>query len=140
METTMKPVRIPNEITSKYLLTRFFALYLVGGAVALLISVLPLPDNAMLLAEGACVLSFFGLLCYPLYFDRVVFPEGVQIRLFGRVIRQIPISKFKILCAVGDDREQYLCLSSWDLDELAQRREKVLRRGLFYRQDLPFAK
>ena len=140
METTMKPVRIPNELTSKYLLTWIFALYLVWFVFALLIGVLPLPDNAVLLAVGLWFVFFFALLCYPLCFDRIVFPEGVQIRLFGRVIRQIPISKFKILCAVGNDREQYLCLSSWDLEELAQRREDVLRRGIFTRHDLSFLK
>lgn len=140
MENAMNPVRIPNELTSKTMLGRIFALYLVGFVLFVILTALPLPNSVILLFAGLWFLSFFAMLCAPLYVDRILFPEGVQVRVFGKILRQIPVSDMKILCAVGDDREQYLCLSSWDLEELAERREKVLRRGIFTRQDLPFLK
>ena len=140
MENTMKPARLPYELTSKYMLKRIIMLYVGGTAIVLLLSMLPLSDKAILPIVGLWFFAFFCLLGHPLYFDRVVFPEGIQVRLFGRGIRQIPVSDLKILCAVGSDREQYLCLSGWDLEELAQKREQVLQRGTFTRQDLKFLK
>ena len=98
----MKPVRIPNKLTSKKLLVRIFALYLVGFVLFMILT--------------------------------------VQVRVFGKVLRQLPVADMKLLCVVGDDQAQYLCLSGWSLEELAQRREKSLQRGFLTRQDLPLLK
>lgn len=140
MEKELKPVRIPNDFTSKYLYARLFGFCLVWFVIVWIMILLQFPGYAAIPVMGAWALSFLGLFCYPVCFDRIVFRQGVQLRIFGKVIRQIPVSDFKLLCSVGDDREQYLCLSIWNLEELAQRREAVLRRGFFSRQDLPFLK
>lgn len=140
MDTPMKPVRIPNELTSKYAYTWIFVVYLTCFMVGMFIAALQLPDYLVVVSVILLILSFLAILCYPLAFDKIVFPEGVQVRRLGRVIQQLSISDFKMLCAVGNDREQYLCLSVWNVEELAERREKILQRGHFTRQDLPFMK
>lgn len=140
MENAMKPVRIPKKLTSKKLLVRIFALYLVGFVLFTILTALTLPNSVIVLFGGFWFFSFFAVLCTPLYCDRILFPEGVQVRVFGKVLGQLPAAEMKLLCAVGDDREQYLCLCGWSLEELAQRREESLQRGLLTRQDLPFLK
>ena len=107
----MKPVRIPKKLTSKKLLVRIFALYLVGFVLFMILTALPLPNSVIALFGGFWFFSFFAVLCTPLYCDRILFPEGVQVRVFGKVLGQLPAAEMKLLCAVGDDREQYLCLN-----------------------------
>lgn len=140
MENAMSPVRIPNKLTSKKLLVRIFALYLVGFVLFTILTALTLPNSVIVLFGGAWFFSFFAVLCTSVYCDRILFPEGVQVRVFGKVLGQLPAAEMKLLCVVGGAQAQYLCLSGWSLEELAQRREENLQRGLLTRQDLPLLK
>ena len=139
MEYTMKPARIPNELPQKFLLIWMFAFLAFLWVFSLLIPIL-LPEKLLWVVLVIWILFLFAVFAVPLCFDKVVFPEGIQLRLFGKPIRHLPVSSFKILCAVGDDREHYLCLSIWDVEELAKQRERVLQKGVFTRHDLPFLK
>ena len=136
----MKPARVPVELPLKYTIIWMFAPLLLWTALAFLVAMLPLSDSAVLVWIGIWFVSFLAVFAIPVYFDRVVFPEGIQIRVFNKPIRHIPVSEFKLLCAVGNGRQYYLCLSSWDVEELAQRRESILQKGVFTRHELPFIK
>ena len=59
----MKPVRIPNKLTSKKLLVRIFALYLVGFVLFVILTALTLPNSVIALFGGAWFFSFFAVLC-----------------------------------------------------------------------------
>ena len=139
MEYTMKPARIPNELPQTFLLIWMFAFLAFLWVFSLLIPIL-LPEKLLWVVLVIWILFLFAVFAVPLCFDKVVFPEGIQLRLFGKPIRHLPVSNFKILCAVGEGREHYLCLSIWDVEELAKRRERVLQKGIFTRHDLPFLK
>ena len=140
MDRQLKPANIPNELVKRHLFIWMLSVLAIWFALVVLIVVVPMSDRMLILLTGLWMLSFLVTLMLPLLFDRVLFPEGVQIRLLGKVIRQIPLSEIKLICAVGDDQAQYLCLSLWDLEELAGQRERVLQRGIFSRQDLTFLK
>lgn len=140
MENTFKPVRVPIDFPVKYLLSRGFAFLFFYPLPLMGIALMGLPDGVLLAVTIIWVISVFVVAAIPIYYDAVLFSEGVQIRMFGKVIQQIPVSGFKLLCGVGDDGSQNLCLSTWDLEELALRREEILQKGVFSRQDLPFRK
>lgn len=140
MDVPMKPVRIPSNFTNKYLQIRLFRFLVIWFAIVFTILLLHPSDKILLVFIGFWIFSLCAASFYPIYFDIVLFPEGVQVRVLGKVIRQIPVSEFKLLCAVRDDRGQSLCLSKWTVEELAMRREEILRKGYFSRQDLPFMK
>lgn len=140
MEHTMKPARVPNEIPQRFLLIWMFVPLLLWTALAFLVAMLPMSDAVLLVWLGIWLLYFLAVLAIPVCFDRVIFPEGVQIRVFNKPIRHIPVSEFKILCAVGEGKAHYLCLSGWNVEELAQRRESILQKGVFTRHELPFIK
>ena len=136
----MKPARTPNELPFKCMIIWMFAPLLIWTALAFPVARLPLSDAALLAWLGIWVFSYLAVMGFPVYFDRVIFPEGIQIRFFGKPVRHIPASDFKILCAVGDGRQHYLCLSGWNVEELAQHRERILEKGIFTRHELPFIK
>lgn len=136
----MKPARVPVELPLKYTIIWMFAPLLLWMALAIVIAMLPLSDSAVLVWIGIWFVSFLAVFAIPVYFDRVVFPEGIQIRVFNKPIRHIPVSEFKLLCAVGNGRQHYLCLSSLNVEELVQCRERILQKGLFTRHELPFIK
>lgn len=141
MEKELKQVRIPLDFQ-----TKFIRIWLVSFMSAILLALwgallLNLPDGALLVIIVIWLLMLIVAVvvsagCY----DIVAVPEGIQIRMFGREIQQIPVSCIKLICGVGDDGSQNLCLSIWGVEELALRREEILRKGYFSRQDLPFRK
>ena len=105
-----------------------------------IIDYLGLPDIIILILTFGWLVLLLAASLFSFCYNAVLFPEGIQIRLFGRMIRQIPISCFKTIYVAGDDFAQDLCLSTWTTEELAQKREAVLRKRFFAKQDLPFLK
>ena len=141
METTMKPIRVPMQFPHKY----YGVLW-----VWLLLAVWTLPAYGMLALNPPewvliaflvlWILVMFAASLIPFCYDLVFFSEGIQVRFLGRVIQQIPVSELKLMCVAGNDGVRDLCVSAWDVEELAQRREEKLLKGYFTRHDVPFSK
>lgn len=55
-------------------------------------------------------------------------------------LRKIPIEKLRIFCAVGNEWEDALCLTTRTIEEMAQLEEKHLLRNYFTKYDVPFIK
>lgn len=140
MEITMKPVRVPLSFPIKWLERQAFVIPAVSILLLIISMLLPIPEKTVIVLGVVYLAMIYGLLALPFVCDCVLFPEGVQLRIVGKVVRQIPISEFKLLCAVGDDRSYNLCLCGMNLEELAMQREIILQKGYFSRQDLPFRK
>lgn len=81
------------------------------------------------------------LLYILVLFCTVVFePDIITLKFFGITIRKIPVSKFKTFCAVGNEKEDVLCLSPYSIDEMADMEEKRLLRSFYYKHNVPFRK
>ena len=65
-----------------------------------------------------------------------------EIRVFylGIPIRKIPVSELRLFCAVGNGRENILCLTTHGIAEMAAWQEKKLVRNYFTKYDVPFIK
>ena len=140
METTMKPVRVPLSFPIKWLERQPFVIPAVSALLLIICMLLPIPEEIGIVLAIVYLVMLYGILVLPFVCDYVLFPEGVQVRIVGKVVRQISISEFKLLCVVGDDRSYNMCLCGLNLEELALQREIILQKGYFSRQDLPFRK
>ena len=144
MDNTHKPVRIPISIpttrTYSYTLKLLFAGLLFVYANIWIAAWLGIPENITIALLLITVAAFLVMLFIPFCYAIEVCSEEIQICLLGNVIQKIPFSAFKLLCAVGNDRTQDLCLSTWGVEELVHHQEEVLRKGMFSRHDLPFRK
>jgi len=140
MEKELKPARIPIDFSARFLNMRMLGIMSILLIALFAILLLGLPDHSLLIITWVWILAVVAVTVIPLCYDVVAFPEGIQIRMFGKVLQQIPVSDFKLLCGVENDRSYSLCLSVWNLEELALRREEILQKGHFSRQDLPFRK
>ena len=141
METNLKPIRVPMQLPHKYYsVFGFGLLLLVWTLPAYGMVALNPPERVLLAFIIVWVLVLFAILFMPLYYDLVFFPEGIQVRFLGRVIQQIPVSELKLMCVAGNDGVRDLCVSAWDVEELARRREEKLLKGYFTRHDVPFSK
>ena len=116
MEQQLKPVKVPNELAKRHMFLWMFSVVTIWAAIAIVIAMVSMSDRMLVVLVGFWMFTFLMVLMLPVLCDKVFFLEGVQVRLLGKVIRQIPLSEFKFLCAVGDDVSQYLCLSLWDLE------------------------
>lgn len=141
MENTMKPIRVPIQLPHKYYgIVWFWLLLVVWSLPAYGMIALNPPERVLIAFMIVWVLVLFATSFMPLFYDLVFFPEGIRVRFFGRVIQQIPVSELKLMCVAGNDTVRDLCLSAWDVEELARRREEKLLKGYFTRHDVPFSK
>lgn len=141
MENAMKPVRVPMQLPHKYYsVLMVWLLMAVWTLPAYGMVALNPPEWVLIVFLIVWILCLFAVSLVPLYYDLVFFPEGIQVRFLGRVVQQIPISEMKLLCVAGNDTVRDLCLSAWDVEELARRREEKLLKGYFTRHDVPFSK
>ena len=141
METNLKPIRIPMQLPHKYdSVLRVWLLMLVWSLPAFGVVALNPPEWVLIVFLIVWILCLFAVSLVPFYYDLVFFPEGIQVRFLGRVIQQIPVSELKLMCVAGNDGVRDLCVSAWDVEELAQRREEKLLKGYFTRHDVPFSK
>ncbi len=141
MDNELKPARILLEFPAKFYTPRYFLLVIPLLCLPIYgILLLDLPVGVILGFITVWVPFVMALTLLPYYYDLVLFPEGIQIRLFGKVIQQIPTSEIKYIFSVGKSCAHYLCLSAWSVEELAERWETHLQKGYFSKQDLPFMK
>lgn len=141
MENKLKPARIPLEFPAKFHKPRYFLLLMPIWCLPMYGMLLLDPPAGIILGFiSVWTLFMMALSLLPYYYDLILFPEGIQVRLFGKVIQQIPVSELKYIFGIGNDTAHYLCLSAWSVEELAQLWEKNLQNGYFSKQDLPFMK
>ena len=83
------------------------------------------------------MLIFHEMFCfYSVHF----YSDKIILKWLGISLETIPLSEFKLLCAVGNDREDVLCLSRYSIEEIADMNEKKLLRGVFTKDEVPFRK
>lgn len=118
--------------------------WLLAMSLTLLGSLAGLSDTAMAVIVILLVLCPYGALgmavAMPLYCYMSAGEQNIEIFLFGRMIRQIPISQIKLICAVGNEMNHNLCISTLEVEALARRREEALKKGVFTKDELPFRK
>lgn len=85
----------------------------------------------------AVILLFYILCCF---YTVILEPNMVILKWFGIPVRHIPTSRFKTFCAVGNEREDVLCLSCYSVNEMANMQEKRLLRSFLNKHDVPFRK
>jgi hypothetical protein len=135
----MKPARVWLETNiSPFALMLWIMLWMI--ALCVVVTVFALPDGMLLAITVFWTVCLFAVMALPALYNMVLFPEGVQIRFCNRVIRQIPVSELKLICGAGEFRTHFLCLSLLSIEELAQRREERMKKGVFTKHDLPFIK
>lgn len=73
---------------------------------------------------------------HTVFLDR----DQIVVRWLGITVRRLPVSKLALLCAVGNGREDVLCLSCRTIDEMAQLQEEQLLRNALTKHDVVFRK
>ena len=91
----------------------------------------------------AALCLWLGLKCLAKSQIRVhLVPEGIALSLLGYTFRAYPAEDLKLACLVdkGPYRETYmfLCISCYDLQELALLRQQRLQKNPYTRTNLPF--
>lgn len=114
---------------------------------AFLILIIPLASLfPALVGNGLYILKYFPFVTILLlhilcYFHTVVLePDTVILKWFGIPTGKLSVSNVKLLCAVGNEREDVLCLSCYSVKELAQMQEGRLLRSFYTKHDVPFRK
>lgn len=67
-------------------------------------------------------------------------PDGLTLTRMGIFVRTIPASQLRLLCMVGNEREDVLCLSTWSIEELAQLEERKMLKNALTRHDVALFK
>ena len=83
------------------------------------------------------------LVCYMVFSFRytVTLTEETIVRSWlGIPLCKYSVSDLQIFCAVGDEREDLLCLTSRTVEEMAQLEERKLLRSFISKHDVPFLK
>lgn len=68
------------------------------------------------------------------------YSDKIILKWFGIPVETIPLSEFKLFCAIGNDSEDVLCLSRYSIEELAEMNEQKLLRGIFTKHEVDFRK
>ena len=84
------------------------------------------------------VILLLHILCS--FYTVVLNANSVMIKWFGITVRKIPVARFKVFCAVGNEREDVLCLSCYSINEMANKQERRLLRSFLYKHDVPLRK
>jgi len=86
------------------------------------------------------VLLVFLLLMLSYFHTVILEPDGVTQKWFGISVRKIHVSRFQVFCALGNGREDVLCLSCYSAEELTRMEEERLLRSLLNKHNVPFRK
>lgn len=84
------------------------------------------------------IIILWHIPCY--YYTVILEPNMVTLKCFGIPVRRIPVTRFKTFCAVGNGREDILCLSCYSVSEMADMQERRLLRNFFSKHEVPFRK
>jgi len=120
----------------------FCAMYAELFALIPLIQLFPAlkANEWLMVVPFALFLTVFPLhvfcSCYRVVFEA----DRVTVKRFRSVVREIPISRFQVFCAVGNEREDVLCLSCYPVEEMAKMEEERLLRSWLRKHEVPFYK
>ena len=67
-------------------------------------------------------------------------PEGVCVTHYGKSCWGMAVSQLQFIALVGDDRDVFLCLSGYPIDELAEKREQQLLKNWLSKDEVPLRK
>lgn len=62
--------------------------------------------------------------------------DCVILKWFGIPVRRIPTSAFRMFCAVGNGREDVLCLSPYSANEMAEKQEARFKKSFFHKHNI----
>lgn len=85
----------------------------------------------------------WGILLFhmlSIFYTVILEPDAVTLKWLGISVRSVPVSRFKTFCAVGNEREDALCLSCYSVEEMAQMQQRWLLRSFLHKHDVPFRK
>lgn len=102
----------------------------------------PLIKNHDLIAMIPCLLILALLVLHLLSaFYTVTLTQNMVILSWLRIpLRKISVNTLRLFCAVGNEREDVLCLSSRTVEDMALLEEKHLLRNYFTKYDVPILK
>lgn len=126
----------------------YLAIIYIGVMWGILITLIPLVFFFPVLKEYEWLITapsilvvailLLHILCF--FYTVILEPNMVTLKWFGIPVRRIPISRFKTFCAVGNGREDALCLSCYSINEMANIQEKCLLRSFLDKHNVPFRK
>ena len=87
------------------------------------------------------ILLGWGVLPLCVIKQRVIVErEGACVTHYGKPSWGIAASQMRFIAMIGDDRDVFLCLSGYTIDELAEKREQQLLRNWFSKDEVPLRK
>lgn len=116
-----------------------FAVVLVSVPLARFFPAMGNSTWLMMLPYGL-ILTLFVLYLLASFYTVILDPEQIILTWMGIPIRKIPASQLRLFCAIGDNREDVLCLTAHSVEELASRREAKLLRCYFTKYEVPLRK
>jgi len=85
------------------------------------------------------LVALFGSI--PFLFHKVqLAKDHIRLSWCGILLKEIPVDSLKLLCAVGDERWDQLCLTCHIPEELASMEEVELGKHFLTKHDVPFLK
>ena len=118
----------------------FLFAYLVG--IILLLHFFPFLRQEEWLLALPLIFPFCVPVVYLIFsfYTVILEPEEVILKWFGIPFRRIPVSRFKTFCAVGNGKEDALCLCGYSADEMVQMQEQRLLRSVLDKHNVSFRK
>ena len=89
---------------------------------------------------GLLVFSLEVLHLLSAFYTATLTKDMVIISWMHIPLRKIPVDTLRLVCAVGNEQEDALCLTTRSVAEMAQLEEKLLLRNYFTKYDVPFIK
>lgn len=140
-------IKAPGFALSGVSVMYLFFIY-IGAMWGLLIVLIPLVDffpvrkecEWLIAAPSILVVVILLLHILCCFYTVILEPNMVTLKWAGIPVRRIPASRFKTFCAVGNGREDILCLSCYSINEMANMQEERLLRSFLDKHDVPFRK
>ena len=120
----------------------FCAMYAMSLAQIPLMQLFPAlkANDWIMVVPFILTLTAFSLYALCGHYTVVFEPDTVTVKRLRTVIQEIPVSRFQVFCAMGNDREDVLCLSCYPVEVMAQMEEKRLLRSWLRKHEVPFYK
>ena len=86
------------------------------------------------------ILALFVLHLLSLFYTVTLTKNTVILSWLRIPLRKVPVDTLRLFCAVGNEREDVLCLTSRTIEDMALLEEKHLLRNYFTKYDVPLLK
>jgi len=101
----------------------------------------PIKDNDWIVAFPCLLILALMMLHLLSSFYTVTLTEGMVVLSWLHIpLRRIPVDTLRLFCAVGNEREDALCLTTHTIEDMALLEEQHLLRNFFTKYDVPFLK